>query len=1181
MPIDSGGGGKYLETLWIGIKADYTSLQAGLKMSQNQIQSFVGHIATSSAQLKKFGTTTTMVSAAVAAMGVMVNQVFAKFEQSMANTLSVLGGTEKEMEQLDATARKMGETTIFSASQAADAMYYLASAGYNVNQVMGALKGTLDLAAATQYDLAETTRIVVSSLNAYGLEASEAGRVSNLYSAIISASQATMERLGDSMKYVAPIAAQLGISIEQTSAALGLMYNAGLEASQAGTYLRAGLIRLQSPTKGAMQAIKELGLSYDDINPQMHNLVEIMDAFEKAGAGMIDKGDELSEIFDTRAVGGWQILINSGAEALTKLEEKITGTNKSAEMAATQINTFSGSMKLLKSVMQEAAIQIGKTLQPILRGLVDWLKDAFALFNIMPKGIKTVTVTIIALAAGLGLIVGPVAILLAQLPTLIAMFSTLGVSMSVALGWVGAISIAIIALTAAIGGYVRSQTELNTAVKQVTDQTKKEQIEFDLLARRYLELKGIVNKTTTEKELYLKTIKDLIEKYPNYFKNMDLEKIKFEDAKIAIDGASASLREYLNLKIAQSILEEENAKYIETGKKMANIQEQLTDATLKLKDAQKQWNDETADTVDLGNDIKLMLPTLEGFWNELSGNGAGKIVGEAGVQVENLTSKLKALEAEQNAIYENIKKKQENVQKQMGITTSPVTAKENGTVIDTECPDGYHWDTGKKMCVPDDNKKKVSDEEKSRVNQLEQEIISIKKRSLQAQLDLLAENKDKSLEQAGLYLSAKHILEKEELKNWYELEKKKLVDLKANNEQMKMLDKSYIDEVDKLEKKQIEESKNETKKWDDNKKGILENRLNYEADHYSDGLVNLKKYLGERLATLVSEGKKWNDEYLNILNQMDAVDKEMDRPKENKMKYDLDNTKRKDIRSGGTGYSKEYGIQLEAYQKFLLDKLTAYEVFSTEYTTIMNDLNTTQEEMYRNQLEQARFLFFSIQNAADIATASIGGAFDQMWNQYIMPKSRAAKNELDAIWMALKGSFISVIGDMVKEWISKAVQQLIFSQTMQAAQTTAAIATGAAMAAAYAPAAMLASVMSFGGAAAAGAAALSAAMVTAQGLAQLPNIGVPGAATGAVVKKSGTIKVHPDEVIVPANIVRANKKQYQNAAGQGNGMNGSRNINNNVSLVLNNPVVDDNRYWDTVFEEHINPAIDRIKKRMS
>ena len=239
-----------------------------------------------------------------------------------------------------------------------------------------------------------------------------------------------MSRLGESLKYVAPIASQLGISIEQTSAALGELFNSGLQASQAGTSLRQGLIRLQAPTKAATAAIKKLGIHYDDINPQMHDLVEIMKAFQKAGAGMIDKGDELAKIFGSRTVAAWQILIKNGAKSMADLEEKITGTNKAAEMAEIQLNTFSGQWKILKSVMQEAAIQMGEALQPILRSLVEIFQDAFALFNHLPKSIKTITVAALALAAGLGLVVGPVALLVAQLPALIAMVSTLGVSRS-------------------------------------------------------------------------------------------------------------------------------------------------------------------------------------------------------------------------------------------------------------------------------------------------------------------------------------------------------------------------------------------------------------------------------------------------------------------------------------------------------------------------------------------------------------------------------------------------------------------------------------------------------------------------------------------------------------------------------------------------------------------------------
>ena len=201
----------YIEELWVGIKADLSGLQRGLKGAQLQSKTFIGQLGAMSSQLKSFGKSITIFSGVVLGLGAIATKVFADFEQSMANTQSVLGGTQEEFQKLSGYAREMGKTTVFTASQAADAMYYLASAGYNTKRVMDSLQGTLNLAAATQYDLAETTRIVVSTLNQFGLAAEESGRVANVFAAIISASQATMDRLGNSLKFVGPIAAGLNI----------------------------------------------------------------------------------------------------------------------------------------------------------------------------------------------------------------------------------------------------------------------------------------------------------------------------------------------------------------------------------------------------------------------------------------------------------------------------------------------------------------------------------------------------------------------------------------------------------------------------------------------------------------------------------------------------------------------------------------------------------------------------------------------------------------------------------------------------------------------------------------------------------------------------------------------------------------------------------------------------------
>ena len=186
------------------------------------------------------------------ALGASIVKTSASFEQSMANAASVAGATGDEFERMIDIAREMGAKTIFSASEAADALYYMASAGYKVDQMAASIEATLNLASATQYDLAATTDIVIASLNQFSLEASSAERVTNVFAAAIGNSMATMDKLGNSMGYVGPVANSLGYQIEETVAALSILYNAGYDGSTAGTTLRQALVSLMNPTSAAL-----------------------------------------------------------------------------------------------------------------------------------------------------------------------------------------------------------------------------------------------------------------------------------------------------------------------------------------------------------------------------------------------------------------------------------------------------------------------------------------------------------------------------------------------------------------------------------------------------------------------------------------------------------------------------------------------------------------------------------------------------------------------------------------------------------------------------------------------------------------------------------------------------------------------------------------------------------------
>ncbi|MBE8539405.1 phage tail tape measure protein [Geoglobus acetivorans] len=283
-----------------------------LKEIQNRIGSLGQTIGSAGAAFTRAGM---MMSAAVlpivGAFGLAI-RTGVEFEQQMKNVQSVAQASQEDFIKLSEFARKMGEQTIFSASEAAQAMYYLASAGYDASRIMESLEGILDLAAATQTDLAFATETVLSVLNSFGMEAKEATKISDKFAATISGSQATMEKLAYSMRYVAPLFKSLGYTIDELLVALGGLYNAGYRGEQAGTILRGALSRLIDPTKEVLETISRLGLEIYELTPaaleikrqfdkQSEALRELREEYEKTINAMSEMNDEMSKLADKEA----------------------------------------------------------------------------------------------------------------------------------------------------------------------------------------------------------------------------------------------------------------------------------------------------------------------------------------------------------------------------------------------------------------------------------------------------------------------------------------------------------------------------------------------------------------------------------------------------------------------------------------------------------------------------------------------------------------------------------------------------------------------------------------------------------------------------------------------------------------------------------------------------------------
>jgi TP901 family phage tail tape measure protein len=379
---------------------------------------------------------TMKLTAPLVALGGAAVKVAADFEQQLTNAFSVTGSTSEEVKgQMEALAREMGATTVFAAKDAADAMYFMASAGWKADDMAVALEDTLKLAAATQSDLAFATDTVVATLNQFQMGAEDAGKVADIFANAISNSQATMDKLNTSMSYVGPIAKSLNYSLEDTTAALMALYNKGIDASMAGTGLRMSLAKLMDPSEKSAKAIHNLGLSLDDVNPATKSLAEIVGALESKAMTASDA----IQIFGVRAGPTMLNLVATGTKGLADFRDNLDATGTAAQMAETQMDTLKGQWKLVTSALSEAAIQIGKILIPILRDLMqNHIMPAIKWFSDLDDGWKKVILAAGAFAAALG----PVLIVMGKLHLAMGMLGDKGPVVTKALGKVGAVGAA-------------------------------------------------------------------------------------------------------------------------------------------------------------------------------------------------------------------------------------------------------------------------------------------------------------------------------------------------------------------------------------------------------------------------------------------------------------------------------------------------------------------------------------------------------------------------------------------------------------------------------------------------------------------------------------------------------------------------------------------------------------------
>lgn len=308
---------------------------------------------------------------------------YRNFEAAMSQVQAISGATSSELEKLTAKAKEMGATTKFTAEEAASAFNYMAMAGWKTSDMMSGIDGILNLAAASGEDLGITSDIVTDALTAFGMKAKDATHFADVLAAASSNANTNVGMMGETFKYVGAMAGTLGYSIEDVGLAVGLMANAGIKSSQAGTELNAIFTRLSVNTAGARDAIEGLGVKFFDSTGTARPFIEILEGLRDAMAGMTD--EEKTAIANTiagqRAQAGLLAMVNASEADFEKLAEAVNNADgASKRMADTMLDNLSGSFTLLQSAVDGAKISLGERLAPYLRSFAEWLTSK------MPEG---------------------------------------------------------------------------------------------------------------------------------------------------------------------------------------------------------------------------------------------------------------------------------------------------------------------------------------------------------------------------------------------------------------------------------------------------------------------------------------------------------------------------------------------------------------------------------------------------------------------------------------------------------------------------------------------------------------------------------------------------------------------------------------------------------------------------
>ena len=401
-------------TIMAYMDLDMSSFNSAIDMAGEQLSGFAsggvaGALGSIGAAAETAGRALTMhITGKLLDVGQAALQVGMDFDASMSNVYGLMSSLNLSQAQMDAlrdTAREMGATTKFSASEAADAMGYMALAGWDDAQVIAGIPGVLNLAAAANMDLAKASDIVTDTMTPFGMAAERAGEAADVFAYAQANSNTTVEALGEAMKYAAPTADAFGMTLQDTAAAMGVLANAGIKGSQGGTTLNAMLRDMKNNAKNGAIAIGKTKVALTNADGSYRSYAAIIRDIDKATSSMTasQRDAALGAIFGDESLKGILATLKQGPDALDAMTEGMYACGGAAEdMAATMGDNLKGDLAILESGAQDMAIALSDWLMPAARGVVQGITDMIGKFNALDDGTKNTIFRIGAMAAAAG-----------------------------------------------------------------------------------------------------------------------------------------------------------------------------------------------------------------------------------------------------------------------------------------------------------------------------------------------------------------------------------------------------------------------------------------------------------------------------------------------------------------------------------------------------------------------------------------------------------------------------------------------------------------------------------------------------------------------------------------------------------------------------------------------------------